>query len=439
MATESAIVSREVSRELSSLWHGLLTDLREPDILWQLGVLAVCLILAKLFERLVAGRELGEAYRDSRGWQLGRGSLKRLAFPLAGGLLALIARELLRAEMHTTLLALALPLLGSMAGIRIVFYVLRHSFSGAAWLRHFERGFATLIWSIVALHITGLLPEVQSVMRAISLPLGPQHLNLLQLVNGIGTVLITVLLALWVSGVIESRLSAADGLDTNLRLVFGRLAKSLLIVVAVLISLPLVGIDLTTLSVFGGALGVGLGFGLQKIASNYVSGFIILLDRSIRIGNVISVGADRGEVTRITTRYTVLRSLGGVESLVPNELLVGSVVQNESYSDRLVRAAVTVQVAYDADLERAMALMVEAAGTQERVLGEPEPRVLLTAFADSGINLELGFWVADPENGTGQLRSDISLAIWRGFKAAGISIPFPQREVRILNPANGGQ
>ena len=208
-----------------------------------------------------------------------------------------------------------------------------------------------------------------------------------------------------------------------------------LLLLAVLIGLPMVGIDLTTLSVFGGALGVGLGFGLQKIASNYVSGFIILLDNAIRIGNIITVGPDRGEVTRITTRYTVLRSLGGVEALVPNELLVGSVVQNESYSDPQVRVALPVQVAYDSDLERAMAIMAAAATAQERVLAEPAPVVLLKEFADSGINLELGFWVADPQNGVGPLRSDVNLAIWREFKQAGISIPFPQREVRVLKEA----
>jgi small-conductance mechanosensitive channel len=221
-------------------------------------------------------------------------------------------------------------------------------------------------------------------------------------------------------------------LDGNLRLVLSRVMRSLLVLVAVLLSLPLVGIDLTTLSVFGGALGVGLGFGLQKVASNYVSGFIILLDRSIRIGNVIAVGNDRGEVTRITTRYTVLRAPNGVEAIVPNEALMGSVVLNESLTDHLVRVAVTVQVAYSTDLEQAMNLLVQAAKAQSRVLADPAPMALVTAFADSGINLELGFWIADPEAGTGGLKSDIHLAIWRSFKAANIEIPYPQREIRVI-------
>jgi small-conductance mechanosensitive channel len=347
-------------------------------------------------------------------------------------LLVLVARPLAQQWMHVGLFSLALPLLGSMAVIRVVFYVLRLSLVGATWLLQFERVFAGLVWAVVALHITGLLPDVIAVLESVSFSTGKQKLTLWHLLQGIAAVMVTVLLALWLSSLIEARLNAATALDGNLRAVLARLSKALLILLAVLIGLPMVGIDLTTLSVFGGALGVGLGLGLQRIASNYVSGFIILLDNSIRIGNVISVGNDRGEVTRITTRYTVLRNNAGVEALVPNEQLVGSVVQNESYSDPKVRAALSVQVSYDSDLERAMAIMAEAASAQPRVLADPPPLVLLRDFADSGINLELGFWVADPEQGVGVLRSDINLAIWREFKRAGISIPFPQREVRVI-------
>jgi small-conductance mechanosensitive channel len=207
------------------------------------------------------------------------------------------------------------------------------------------------------------------------------------------------------------------------------------VLLAVMIGLPLVGIDLTTLSVFSGAVGVGLGFGLQKIASNYVSGFIILLDRSIQIGNVISVGNERGQVTRITTRYTVLKAITGVEAIVPNEVLVGSVVLNESLSSPQVRISLPVQVDYATDLEQAMALMTAAARSIRRVLADPPPEAYVHAFADSGINLELGFWIIDPEAGTQDVRSDINLAIWRAFKAAGIQIPFPQREVRLVGAA----
>jgi small-conductance mechanosensitive channel len=417
--------------DLASVWHGVLADLREPDLIWQLAAIGVCLLLAKLGQGMLRGRPVVAGSP----WELGQGWLKRIAFPLLALLLVWLARNVAQPWMHVNLFSLVLPLLSSLAIIRLVFYVLRYSFLGATWLAQFERVFSFMVWGVVALHITGLLPEVIAVLESVSFRAGKQQLTLWHMLQGIAAVLITVLAALWLSSAIEARLNAAVGLDSNLRAVLARVSKAMLVLLAVLIGLPMVGIDLTTLSVFGGALGVGLGFGLQKIASNYVSGFILLLDNSIRIGNVISVGNDRGEVTRITTRYTVLKSGTGVESLVPNELLVGSVVQNESYSDPRVRIALQVQVSYDSDLERAMAIMVAAATAQARVLPAPAPGVLLMNFADSGINLELGFWVADPEKGTGQLRSDINLAIWREFRQSGIAIPFPQREIRILKEA----
>ena len=248
-------------------------------------------------------------------------------------------------------------------------------------------------------------------------------------------VLLTLLVALWVAGLLERRLMATSGLDANVRLVMLRIVKTALIVVAVLVALPTVGIDLTTLSVFGGALGVGLGFGLQKIAANYISGFIILLDRSLRIGDMIAVGNDRGQVTKITTRYTVLRSLTGVEAIVPNEVLVSSIVQNESYTDPKVRIAIPVQVGYRADVERALAILVDIAKAQPRVIADPAPTALIAGLAESGVDLELGFWIADPEKGTGAIRSDVNLGILRAFRAEGIEIPFPQREVRMLAEA----
>lgn len=416
-------------------FHNLLLDLRQdldhPDFWWQIVALLACLAFAALLDRGM--RQRRRRLRDE-GVQHGIGlnGVARVFFPVAATLLLFISRAMLAPFHPVNLLSIALPLVGSLAVIRAVFYALRISFARAAWLGSFERVFSLVVWLLVALHILGLLNEMIQVAESVSFTVGKQKLNLWVMGQGVFIIIASLLVALWLGGVAEARLAAAEGLDGNLRLVLSRVMRSLLVLVAVLLSLPLVGIDLTTLSVFGGALGVGLGFGLQKVASNYVSGFIILLDRSIRIGNVIAVGADRGEVTRITTRYTVLRALTGVESIVPNEVLMSSVVQNESFTDRRVRIAVPVQVAYSTDLEQAMKLLVEAAKAQPRVLADPAPSALVTAFADSGINLELGFWIADPEAGSGSLKSDIHLAIWRSFRAANIEIPFPQREVRML-------
>lgn len=414
--------------EFGTLLSGLWEDLHRPDIIWQIATLAACIGVAWLVDRALARRRAagaGETPLHLRG-------IGRIALPLTALALVLVVRPLLAQWHHVHLLSLAVPLLLSLAVVRMVFFVLRLGVRNAAWLASFEKTFAVLAWSVVALYITGLLPEVIALLESVQFTVGKQQLNLWLVLQGAGVLLATLLVALWIGGSIEARLMAASGLDSNLRVLFSRLAKALLILVAVMIGLPLVGIDLTTLSVFGGALGVGLGLGLQKIAANYVSGFIILLERSIRIGNLITVGADRGEVTQITTRYTVLKGMTGIESIIPNEMLIGSVVLNETFSNPKVRISLPVQVAYGTDLERALKILVAAAAAQPRVLADPPPKGFVAAFADSGINLEVGFWIADPQEGTLQVRSDINLAIWQGFATAGIAIPFPQREIRIL-------
>jgi small-conductance mechanosensitive channel len=414
---------------LLDLWQ----DLQQPDVIWQVGVLLGCFVLAWLFDRWLQGRMTTAVDAESSARQFGQRGLKRIGLPLAMLLLVLAARPLLAQWHHVNLLKLAIPLLTSLVLIRAVMFVVRQSFSASApWLASFERTFALLAWSVVALHILGVLPDLIAALEDVSFTLGKEKLNLWLILQGAGAVLVTLLVALWLGGLIEARLMSAQGIDGNLRLVFSRLLRALLILVAVLIGLPLVGIDLTTLSVFGGALGVGVGLGLQRIAANYVSGFIILLDRSIRIGSLIDVTGMRGVVTRITTRYTLLRGMTGVEMIVPNEMLVSSVITNETFTDPKVRIATQVQVAYGCDVERAMNILVETARTQARVLDDPPPKAFLSAFADSGINLELGFWIADPEEGSMQIKSDIHLAIWKAFRDAGIEIPFPQREVRLL-------
>lgn len=426
-----------MTNQLTLFWQDIADELKHPDIVWQLIALTVAVLLAKLVEGIVREHaSAGIAAEHGRAWKLGQGSLKRVVFPLVALALVFLARLGLHPLIHTHLLTLALPLLGSLAVIRLVFYILRHSFANAAWLASFERFFSAIAWIIVALHILGFLPDVIDMLESIALPIGKTPLNLWQMLQGLVTVAATLLIALWLSNTFEARLDRATNMDSSLRMVFVRLSRAFMVLIAVLIALPLVGIDLTTLSVFGGALGVGLGFGLQKIASNYVSGFILLLDHSIRIGDMISLGSDRGQVTRITTRFTVLRTLTGAEILMPNELLISSVVRNDSYTDRQVRVAIPVQVGYDSDLELVMRLLTDAASAHPRVLAEPAPGVLLIEFAESGINLELGCWITDPENGLGALRSDINLTIWQRFKEHHINIPFPQREIRILGEQN---
>lgn len=417
---------------LTQIWG----DLQHAQFFWVALALALILAFSAWFSYRLRGQE--HKYQHSGQSALrsfGIGSLKRIAFPLVALIFVLILRKILVALHweHLSLLYLAGPLLVSWALVRILVYVLRCVFSEGGFLKTFERVITSAIWGWMVLGITGLDDPLIELFEQVSFSFGKQTINLWMLIHGAVTVGATLLLALWVASLIDNRLTATEHIDANMRVVLGRLAKAVLLLIALLSSLSLVGIDVTTLSVFSGALVVGLGLGLQKIASNYVSGFIILLDRSIRLGNLVTID-DRtsGTVTQITTRYTVLRTLTGTEVIIPNEYLVNNIVRNQSFTDTRARVAVPIQVAYSTDLDKAMRLMVDAARQQPRVLIEPAPGVLLTDFADSGINLELGFWVADPEEGTGNVRSIINLAIWKSFGENGIEIPYPQREVRIL-------
>lgn len=411
---------------LRDLWH----DLQQPDIYWQLAVLLATLglawLLASGLRRRLAGLPDGLGLFQA---------LREQAFPLLAVLLLLIAQAGLAAFINVHVLKVAQPLLLSLAVVRAVHHMLQRSFPRAGWLASIGKALSILIWGWLALYLTGAAAELIKVLESVSFHLGKQEINLWMILNGVVVVMLTLLASLWAASLVESRLMGASQMDSSLRIVLVRVSKALFILLAVMLSFSMVGIDITALSVFTGALGVGLGLGLQKIASNYVAGFIILLDRSIRLGNMIQLDANtHGVVTEITTRYTVLRNLVGVEFIVPNESLVASIVQNQTFTDTRVRVVTSVSVAYDSDLEKALALLEEIARSQPRVLSDPPPRALVVAFADSGINLDLGFWIADPEQGTGLLRSEINLAIWRRFREAGIEIPYPQRDVRLLGP-----
>jgi small-conductance mechanosensitive channel len=426
-----------IEKQMFALLHALWHDFQESDFLWQALALCLSLGLGWWFSRRLHQHSNAHPEADRSALQtFGAASLKRLAFPLLSLVFVLILRAVLKYTQwsHVSLLELAVPLLLSLALVRATLYVLRRAFSPSGFLATSERFIAFSIWFCLALYITGFSQPLIEMLEQVRFAVGKQKLDLWIVLNGVVTVFATVLIALWLAGLIESRLMTAAHLDSSIRVVVGRLAKATLSVIALLLSLSLVGIDVTALSVFSGALAVGLGFGLQKIASNYVSGFIILLDHSIRIGNVVSVDPlTSGVVTQITTRYTVLRTLTGTDVIIPNEYLVSNIVRNQSFADTQVRIVLPVQVAYNTDLDQAMRLMEDVALTQARVLTTPAPKTFLVAFADSGINLELGFWIADPHEGTGLVRSEINLAIWRVFRQHGIEIPFPQREVRLIS------
>jgi small-conductance mechanosensitive channel len=312
----------------------------------------------------------------------------------------------------------------------------RHALPDGKLERSTEHFMAMLLWTGFASWAVGVDSVVLDWLESVSFHIGKNQINLLMILSALVWVSVIMVGALWVSKLIEKRVMKLSDVDLSLRIVFTKLARTLLMVTGVLVALPIVGIDLTVLSVFGGALGVGLGFGLQKIASNYVSGFIILLDRSIRIGDRLMVDNRVGYVSKITSRFVVLKSADGSEALVPNDTLIANTVINQSYTDKSLWISLPIQVAYGTDLHQALALLCQAA-SHPRVKTDPAPSAFVVAFADSGINLEVGLWVSDPENGMLSLRSDINLRIWQLFSQHGIQIPYPQREVHVLNHGNG--
>ena len=320
--------------------------------------------------------------------------------------------------------------------IRLVLALINGAFPKNTRSDAIERAASTGLWGCFILWLSGIDDWIIDWLKSLQIPIGASKLNVYTILSGLLWVGVMMVGTMWFYRWLNARLMASARLDMNLRIVLSKVMKSLLMILSVLVALPLVGIDLTVLSVFGGALGVGLGFGLQKIASNYVSGFIILADRSIRINDRLTVNGFTGYVTQLTSRFVVLRNANGAEALIPNETFVTNTVINESYTARALYQSLDIQVAYATDLTRAMNIMREAAAAQKRVGSNPPPSALLLGFGDNGINLRVGFWVNDPENGFGGLFSDILLTIWQRFNEEGIELPFPQREVRILNPDN---
>jgi small-conductance mechanosensitive channel len=366
----------------------------------------------------------------------------RLVFPLtvlAGVLVERLVARLMGYE--SPVLDVLAELLVVLAIIRLVVYALRKGLAQGPVLKAWEYTISTGVWALVALHLLGWLEPLLTGMDTLALHIGSSRISLLMVVKLVALSALYLLLAFWMSGLVEQRLQRAHTINASMRIGLVKVVKVSLLTVAILMALTEAGLNLASLTVFGGALGVGIGFGLQKIVSNFISGFILLGDRSIRPGDVITVGDTYGWVKQLRARYIVVRNRDGVETLIPNENLVTSDVINWSYTDRHIRVKIPVQVSYNDDPEQAMDIMLQAARVNSRVLENPAPAVQLVAFADSGIALELRVWLADPENGIGSVRSDINRAIWKGFREAGITIPYPQRDVhlRYVDGAPAGQ
>jgi small-conductance mechanosensitive channel len=406
----------------------------KPTALIELALVGGCLLLAWGLLRAIRGPQ---TQRPSV-W-FGRSVVDGVLFPLLALLFALLVRWGLATLWfgHTPAVPIAvfklvIPILVSLAAIRLSGRLLRSAFPASAPVRSFERSLSWFAWVGVALWITGVLPLVVQELDAISWKMGSSEVSVRNIIEGGFTAVVVLMAALSISSALEARLLKGATDNISSRKIAANVLRAVLLLIGLIFALKAAGIDLTALGVLGGAVGVGIGLGLQKLAANYVSGFVILAERSMRIGDLVKVDGFEGRITDISTRYTVIRALNGRESIVPNDMMITQRVENSSLADPHVLLSTTVQVAYGTDLAFLLPHLVDTVAAVPRVLGPSAPAAMLSAFAADGLELTITFWIADPENGQGNVRSAVNLAILRALNAAGVEIPFPQRVVRGL-------
>ena len=351
-------------------------------------------------------------------------------FPIILLCLAYGTRLLLKGHLPLIAFKVAIPALVVLAAIRIGVKVLHAVFPEASWARTLEHSISWFAWLVMVLWVSGLLPIMLGEMEQITWKMGTSTVSLRTLVEGVLTTGAVLIVTLWISAWIEKRLlHGASGGDLSLRTAVSNATRAFLLLVGLIFALSSVGIDLTALSVLGGALGVGIGLGLQKLAANYISGFVILAERSMRIGDSVQIDNFEGQITHINARYTVIRSITGREAIVPNEMLINSRVANLSLADPKVVQKTDVSVGYNSDIELVRRLLIEAALAQPRVLKDPPPQGFLVSFGENSLNFTLQYWIADVEKGELGLRSDINFAILKTLRDNQVEIPFPQRVV----------
>jgi small-conductance mechanosensitive channel len=408
-------------------FEGWLAAFSQPTVLLELLLLGLAALLAW---GAVAGLRRALGAMDPRSIWLGRNNVDGVLFPLLWLLLAFFVRHVLGHFVSVALLKVAIPVLLSLLAIRLGVKVLQAAFSDKPWVRLLEQTISWAAWLTMVLWVTGLLPIALNELDQISWKVGDSSLSVRSMLEGLLTASVVLIATLWLSAGIETRLLRnASGGELSLRKAVSNATRALLMFVGLLVALSVVGIDLTALSVLGGAIGVGIGFGLQKLAANYVSGFVILAERSMRIGDNVRVDQFEGVITEINARYTVVRSLTGRESIVPNEMLITSRVENLSLADTKVYQSTSVSVGYESDVAQVSELLLQAALAQTRVLRDPGPVVQLSNFGTDGLEFTVGYWINDPQAGQGNLRSDINIAVLAALRAHGVTIPYPQRVV----------
>ena len=394
----------------------------QPLLLKELALLALALLLAWLISYQLS------RFASQTSVLFGRGVVDGVLFPMAALALAYVAQVVFLKHQTPLLFKLAIPVLLSLALIRLCARVLMAVFPVSPLAQLTERLISWLAWGLAVLWITDLLPMVANELEQIKLNFGKVRLDLRTLLEGVLSCGLVLVLSLWVSATIEQRLLARTVSDLSMRKVAANLLRAVLLLVGLLFALSAVGVDLTALSVLGGAFGVGLGLGLQKLAANYVSGFVVLVERSVRIGDYIKVDGLEGRVTDIKTRYTLLRDPGGRESIIPNEMLLTQRVDNLSLSDPQIAVNCSFTLGTEVDIAQVQALLCQAALQSERVLRDPEPQAFLSKVDAAGLEFTVVSWVSDPEAGYLKTRSQINTAVMLALRQAGIELPKAQQQ-----------
>ena len=354
--------------------------------------------------------------------------------------LVILARGALHAAHYdVTVLDSAMHLIGAYIAVRVGVLLFAASLGNQSWMQHLENRLTLVIWLVIAAEYLGWLNPIIAGLDNIGIVAGKSRVTVWSVLKLLFTLTLFVLAAAWISRWIERRLKKLSTLEPSTRIGLAKFANAFLIGLSILMGLNAAGVDLTALTVLTGAIGLGLGFGLQSIAANFVSGFVLLMDRSIKPGDVISLSGQSGTSTEnfgwvqeLRGRYVVVRDRDGIEMLVPNQQLISNAVINWSYTDPRIRLKLPVTVSYDDDPELALEVLIHACERHRRVLKEPPPVSRLMHFGDHGIELELRFWIADPQEGVNNVRSDVNRTIWAMFQEHKITIPVAQREIRML-------
>ena len=426
---EGSFNTEQLNQILQDLWGFVQTHVLVIPNLIELAVVGLTYFAAgivarpmiKVLEKILAG-----AWANKYRYQLNL-IFKPLIMPLAWLMFAGVAQfTAIQLAWPSGIIGVAVSLLTAWVVIRLML-----NFIADPW---WSKAVAMFVWAVAALDIVGLLDPTLMFMDRLAINLGSVRLSLLLVAKGIVAMVVMLWLANWAARLVESRLKSVKQFTPSQKVLFSKLARVLFITLAILIGINTVGIDLTALHVFSGALGLGIGIGLQKVVSNLLSGVILLMDRSVKPGDVVSISGTYGWINSIGARYVSVVTRDGIEHLIPNEVLISTPVENWSHSDRLVRQRLPIGISYDSDVNKAIKLAQDAAEEFDRILKNPAPRCLLKGYGDNALDLELRVWIEDAEQGVSNVKSEIYLRIIDLFAQNDIAFPYPQRDIHVKGP-----